>query len=490
MESKLNKNTTCIIKNCQLDIYNDVRCILHSDKKDKDVDKFWEQIQDDLYSKYKCKQGQEEIDSFDIQYNSVVFPKFQKDYLYDPHDSTLEVSNFYFKHYKILEDGCCSKDEESESYTNKLIEECNIRFNNCTFLDKVNLERYNFKESIIFHNCIFEKKICLKDIFNAYVEFRDCDFKNNELNLYDKNFNETFILVDCKNIKKINVTNSVFEKGTSFLKSSFMDTVFFNTRFKDIAVFVESTFEKSVDFKYTFFEKNVFFKNAIFEKKLNLENSIIKEEANFLHIKQKNGKELKLENISNRETARIIKNSFEKQNNIIEANKYYALEMEKKTEELKNEKNTIEKFIFNIHGLSSNHSQDPLRAFFWIIILGIISATIDFFSMIHFGRYIHGQPYMIVGLIVFVPLLFCIINIIKDKNFVLSFLILFLMLSSYCLITKDFYTFCSLFTKTINPFSMMFSNDSINLIQLIFKAIFAYLYYQLIVSIRQNTRRK
>ena len=127
-------------------------------------------------------------------------------------------------------------------------------------------------------------------------------------------------------------------------------------------------------------------------------------------------KNLKSENIANRETARIIKNSFEKQNNIIEANKFYALEMEKEKEELTWKENFIDKLIFTAHEISSNHSQNPLRVLFWIIIFGILSATIDFFSMTHFGIYIHNKPYMMMGLIIFGPLIFCIVNIFKNKK--------------------------------------------------------------------------
>ena len=47
-------------------------------------------------------------------------------------------------------------------------------------------------------------------------------------------------------------------------------------------------------------------------------NTFFRKEVNFLLMDIK---------IDDRETARIIKHSFEQQNNIIEANKFYALEM-------------------------------------------------------------------------------------------------------------------------------------------------------------------
>ncbi|WP_419673021.1 pentapeptide repeat-containing protein [Aliarcobacter butzleri] len=115
-----------------------------------------------------------------------------------------------------------------------------------------------------------------------------------------------------------------------FYNSTFAESINFEkTTFRDISVFTNVTFKNDVNFKYTTFEKIGQFKETIFEKTLNLEDSIIKEKINFLKIKTKNNKELNSCNMVNRETARIIKDSFEKQNNIIEANKYYALEMKK-----------------------------------------------------------------------------------------------------------------------------------------------------------------
>ena len=47
-----------------------------------------------------------------------------------------------------------------------------------------------------------------------------------------------------------------------------------------------------------------------------------------------------------------------------------------------------------------------------------------------------------------------------------------------------------LFTNTVNPFAVMTNNDTLDVIQLLFKIIIAFLIYQFIISIRQNTRRK
>jgi len=450
MKQKKEKNSA-MKKKCTFDIDGEeCNCILHCKKNNWDNQKvmnFWETLREEIKNQNKSPFSPY------YEFKNVIFPKFENFGLAQ-HKETEKSGNSFF-----------NKSEKKEFNKKfKLID--------CTFLDEADFSHIKFLEGLTFDNCIFENGLVIKNSnFDEYEKVR---------------------IQNCPKIVNANFKNTTFSDLADFYNSVFIGekTTFEKTTFLDIVVFSEGTFKVDIDFKYTTFNKLAQFKNTKFEKELNLEDSIIKEEANFLHIKQKDGKNLKSENIANRETARIIKNSFEKQNNIIEANKFYALEMEKEKEELTWKENFIDKLIFTAHVISSNHSQNPLRVLFWIIIFGILSATIDFFSMTHFGIYIHNKPYMMMGLIIFGPLIFCIVNIFKNKNFTLSFLILFLMISSYSLVTKDFCTYFSLFAKTINPFSRIFSGGNINLIQLVFKVIFAYLYYQFIVSIRQNTRRK
>ena len=84
---------------------------------------------------------------------------------------------------------------------------------------------------------------------------------------------------------------------------------------------------------------------------------------------------------------------------------------------------------------------------------------------------------------------FIIYNILKNKGFKKYFSsFIFLTTGVYLYITNDL--LLELPAKAINPFSIMYDGDSINGIELIFKIIITYLIYQLIISIRQNTRRK
>jgi len=68
------------------------------------------------------------------------------------------------------------------------------------------------------------------------------------------------------------------------------------------------------------------------------------------------------------------------------------------------------------------------------------------------------------------------------------FTILWLFYGVYIYITVDIYL--SLVAKAINPFSVMKNIEPINGLELLFKVVISYLLYQLIISVRQNTRRK
>ena len=78
------------------------------------------------------------------------------------------------------------------------------------------------------------------------------------------------------------------------------------------------------------------------------------------------------------------------------------------------------------------------------------------------------------------------INHIWKIAYVGIFQLTFLMYLSSCSIKIIFDTIAN----KINPFSIMISKDPLTFGLLFFKVIMAYLIYQFIVSVRQNTRRK
>lgn len=350
--------------------------------------------------------------------------------------------------------------------------------------------------------------------------------KNDKFELDLLNFNESTFKGKVKiqfydSIKDANFYNTKFEDLADFYRTKFYKVNFERTDFKNIAVFSEVEFHCDVDFKYTKFLGTSIFRDTVIEGKLNLRDTIFKEDANFLDITSKSRKvydeekkdyihigELEDIEVSNRETARIIKNFFDSSNNIIEANRFYKLEMKKREEELEKSfskgKNIFEYLIFKVHGLSSNHSQNPLLAFFWIYLFSMFYSFFEFnnkkqgnsdkfqFSYFEtiFEKISSNQDLFAFLIIIGTIFIICVISalITKFKEVGLYSIFLIFITILYIVYTKDYCL--SIVSNSFNPFSIMTGIDSLNIITLIYKIVIAYLIYQLIVSVRQNTRRK
>ncbi|MFY4759689.1 pentapeptide repeat-containing protein [Aliarcobacter butzleri] len=392
--------------------------------------------------------------------------------------------------------------EVIEEKPNLSKEDSYYRFHDFIFpkMEQDTFKDYTFNCDLVFtKNCIFKGNIdFFQTVFNGEVYFNDCKIKG-KVSFGKSIFKDRFTFNNMKEIKEVSMRYANFEKKVEFKEthcknvdfenSTFAESINFEkTTFRDISVFANVTFKNDVNFKYTTFEKIGQFKETIFEKTLNLEDSIIKEKINFLKIKTKDNKELNSCNMVNRETARIIKDSFEKQNNIIEANKYYALEMKKREKELEEDiregKNFFEWLVFKIHGLSSNHSQDWLLALFWIISFTFTFLTMDFVNT-HYLT--HTVDYILIDMIIFLGFVYGNYLIIEYEK-INKFCYIGIYYIFYGFFSQDWLLKC--FSNKLNPFSIMRGDEPITLGTLIYKIIIAYLIYQLIISIRQNTRRK
>ena len=96
---------------------------------------------------------------------------------------------------------------------------------------------------------------------------------------------------------------------------------------------------------------------------------------NFFGIKELD-EETSIEN-TNQETYRIVKYQLQKVGNIIDSNKYHALELEKKRKKVcdkscKDKKFLADCIVLNIHKISSNYSTNWLFALGWIFVVGLI----------------------------------------------------------------------------------------------------------------------
>ena len=434
----------CSIENCENECFEqEDKCILHCEKNDwfeitdekKDWSKseekirlFWQCIQSDLNERYNHDNFGEDI-GYKCSCINVIFPRFEREYEDDSQADNIEKlgTNFYsFGSFSY-------PGEEPNPEINKIIEKLEISFKNCIFLDKADFEKYLFKRDIVFSKCTFEDEIKLNKQQKSRISFLACP-EIESLNFSRTIFEQKVEIKECT-INSCDFANTRLEKVCDFYRTHFYEVNFDKTTFEGIAVFTESKFHKDINFKYTTFEKLALFRKTTFEKTVNFEDSIFKEEANFLDITA---------NMANRETARIIKNSFEQQNNTIEANRFYALEMKKREEELtkKLPKSFLEWIIFKIHGISSDHSQSWFLALFWIVLIS----------------------------------LFYTANI--QDNFIDT------VFATYYSDMLDN------IANAVNPFSIMTSKDPMTFDLLMFKITITYLFYQFVVSVRQNTRRK
>ncbi|MFY9081345.1 pentapeptide repeat-containing protein, partial [Aliarcobacter butzleri] len=333
-----------------------------------------------------------------------------------------------------------------------------------------------YYENLIFLNCTFERE------FDLYLDF---NLKINRIQLFSCNFESEF-KINVVKIKYLEIQNTTFSGNADLGNSSIEIFDLKSSNFIKNCNFYNTTFVKYNDFRFTTFNQSVNFSKAKF-------NNIDFGDTNFLsfvdfsEIRNIENKQIECEKIKNRKTARILKSKLDESNNIIESNYFYSIEMKKREKELEEDirkgKNFFEWLVFKIHGLSSNHSQDWLLALFWIISFTLLSVTIEKIFSSHIGL----SDKCVVSFLIFSMIVISNIYLANSKKvYYLIFIAIYFFI--YLIFTEDLYLKC--FSKTLNPFSLMQANDPINGIQLFFKIIIAYLIYQLIISIRQNTRRK
>lgn len=309
-----------------------------------------------------------------------------------------------------------------------------VHFDNCRFSNKWTISevKFNNSTSAIFNNCIFKKKVVIINTIDnvlKYPLFSDCNFYN-ELNfenstldylIFNNSINEIktqmckinkIIIKNCTfqkrfilNNYKINdllIENSEINDKLEFKYNKVTNFGLINTNFQNIVDCFKTTFinfeiKKCIFNEYVGFEECTFgsnrnlkediskfihstfltfinFRNAKFNSGLDLQQINLKEPPNFLnaHVSEAN---------TNRETFRIIKYSFDKIGNIIEANRFYAHEMHKYKEDLKNgntSKDWIGLQLLRLYKCFSNYGQSIWRPLIWIIIFAITNMFINY----------------------------------------------------------------------------------------------------------------
>lgn len=314
-----------------------------------------------------------------------------------------------------------------------------IKFLNCKFNHEFYL--YENLKSLSFENCKFEEKCYINNQYNKNIDSISID------NIIIKKtiFKENFKLHNCV-VKKFYIEDTDFIKNADFYKSHFKNgykennTISFKAiNFHELALFGEAIFDKYLQFKYVTFRGYSHFRATTFNEGLDLEYANIEKEMNFFGIKKLDSSKSKEK--TSQETYRIVKYQLEKVGNIIEANKYAALELSKKRisscEECNSFYNLLDCIVISSHKISSDYSRNWIWTLFWIFIVSLSTL--------------------------------CMLD--SNKS-VLDLNIIF--------------QYASIF----NSFDAFKIEDKVKYAILLFnKTLLGYLYYQFLTAIRKNTRK-
>jgi uncharacterized protein YjbI with pentapeptide repeats len=250
-----------------------------------------------------------------------------------------------------------------------------IEIKNCFFKHDVfiNVEF----ESLSIEQCCFEGKFYINKQYNTperLVKIENLSIKNSK-------FNSNFKLHSCE-IQNFFLQDVDFERNADFFRTEFHtpDEIVFNAvNFRALALFGNTFFKGHLFFKYVTFEGYTHFREAEFRKGLNLDFSNIEKEISFFGIKGLDEKSSKEK--TSRETYRTVKYHLQKVGNIIDANKYHVLELEKKREDVCDKAcdtwfDFADCIVLLIHKVSSNYSTAWPLALFWILFVGFISSYV------------------------------------------------------------------------------------------------------------------
>ena len=223
----------------------------------------------------------------------------------------------------------------SEKYIQKISE---LKIENCEFEEGLSLNKSEV-DTLIIQNMVFEGKVDIKECVIRYALISNVNFKS-LFDAYKTKFNQ------------FEIKQSIFDDFSGFEKCEFGCST-------NISL-------KKIEFEYVTFLNFTNFRKAKFHNGLDFEHTNLKESPNFLNA------EINYQN-TNRETFRILKHSFDKIGNQIEANKYFALEMRKYKEELKTKKGlSAEKAVLWLNESISNFGSSIFTPLFLMVVTAII----------------------------------------------------------------------------------------------------------------------
>ncbi len=308
---------------------------------------------------------------------------------------------FYLSWIEITESECFFQDCEffDSWYIHDyalLSNQSNVIYQMCTFHEGASAAGREVKEERLslnnsqFSDCNFRKELVLE-----YVDVKAPLFNNGDyfkgsakyLKVYHCTFEEeSRFVLNQFNIEIVNMQSSVFHDKFEFKNNCINEFVLDNCNFKSISDFYGTHFknfkakkaifddftgfeecefgkeneiankEYIAEFKYVTFLNTINFRNTHFYDGLNITHANFSTQPNFLNAV--------LDPVfTDRETFRSIKNSLDSVGNYLDANKYFALEMQKYKDELSTQEGKkAEKVLFFFNEKISNFGQDYWRS--------------------------------------------------------------------------------------------------------------------------------
>ncbi len=398
-----------------------------------------------------------------------------------------------------------------------------------------------FNSRDIFIDNIIDKNIAFNNaVFHGEADFMSATFKN-EANFMSATF---------KN--EANFMDVTFENEVDFCSATFKDEAdFWDTTFEGEAIFLNATFEGDVSFNDATAKKTIHLIFAHIEEFFDASGMSF----NLLDIKGtyfesplllglsacENGHKVPLgpKHFANKESARLIKDHFEKQGNITEANKYFRIEQEKHIEALKREEtkehNKLGALItLYLNKYVSNFGIDWFRGLLTLSLFGYV--VLFFYMALRYSPFNYPNQFYMAGdwhssnlsatLFSFIVIaIFYTINLkyvkIQEKlldlkrysvvkrykkifwllritrniisnivryKIILSIVVIICVLS--CLSKNDTTNLITQLLNPLNAFKDVDTYKGYETFGAIVRIISATIIYQIIVAFRQNTRRK
>lgn len=404
MEEK--RPNQCVVDGCERTRYVGYdKCVLHCEKNGNT------QIKYELFAKelkdYATAQANKTLEEKSLTFaknkpkififDKIIFPQF------------FQFSDIYFN--QNIDRSSSIIMNECVFFSNVSIEQNFIEFFVCTFNEDVSLTDIKLpKDSYtFFQHCLFHRSFCFSEVSGlGSLEFRTCEFKE-------------YFLINKSELINFEMIFLIFNSNVSIINS---------TIGKMEAPIIE----------FVSFKENTDFSNTKFPCGLILEHSFFNSNVNFNNVSLDSEKSLKVTPI---ESFRQIKHSLDNISNTIEANKYFALEMDKLYSELTWNNNFSEKLLLSINKYTSNFGQN-----WWLPVFLI---------------------FIFASLFLYIKSAYC--------NGYLSFLD-----------SNSFLSFLNELSGSIQPLSN-FLKKGLEFLSLFFGIIFTVLIYQAIIALKRRTRR-